>query len=85
MKDNNKSIPDAIESNITLSNTAHLPYISPEQTGRMNRTVDYRTDFYSLGIVFYELLTGKPPFVVEDPLGLIHSHIATPGAQGVAA
>jgi len=53
-----------------------LPYISPEQTGRMNRDVDYRTDFYSLGIVFYEMLTGKPPFVSGDPLELIHSHIA---------
>jgi serine/threonine protein kinase len=38
-----------------------LGYISPEQTGRMNRTVDYRTDFYSLGVVFYALLTGVPP------------------------
>ncbi|HEY9872196.1 MAG TPA: serine/threonine-protein kinase, partial [Candidatus Obscuribacterales bacterium] len=39
-----------------------LAYISPEQTGRMNRTLDYRTDFYSLGVTFYELLTGKLPF-----------------------
>ncbi len=53
-----------------------LPYISPEQTGRMNRSVDYRTDFYSLGATLYELLTSHPPFVSEDPLEIIHSHIA---------
>jgi len=53
-----------------------LAYISPEQTGRMNRGIDYRTDFYSLGITFYELLTGKLPFSGEDPIELVHSHIA---------
>ena len=53
-----------------------LAYLSPEQTGRMNRVVDYRTDFYSLGVTFYELLTGGLPFRSDDPLELIHSHIA---------
>ncbi|MGA9378947.1 MAG: AAA family ATPase, partial [Phormidium sp.] len=53
-----------------------LPYISPEQTGRMNRILDYRTDFYSLGITFYELLTGKLPFETNDDLELVHCHIA---------
>ncbi|TWH61895.1 trifunctional serine/threonine-protein kinase/ATP-binding protein/sensor histidine kinase [Dulcicalothrix desertica] len=53
-----------------------LGYISPEQTGRMNRLVDYRTDFYSLGVTFYELLTGKLPFVSNEPMELVHSHIA---------
>ncbi len=53
-----------------------LPYISPEQTGRMNRDLDYRTDLYSLGITFYEMLTGELPFNSTDPLELIHSHIA---------
>ncbi|WP_293133091.1 ATP-binding sensor histidine kinase [Microcoleus sp. bin38.metabat.b11b12b14.051] len=53
-----------------------LAYISPEQTGRMNRDLDYRTDFYSLGITFYEMLTGELPFNSTDPLELIHSHIA---------
>ncbi len=53
-----------------------LVYISPEQTGRMNRTVDYRTDFYSLGITFYELLTGQLPFYSDDSLEIVHSHIA---------
>jgi len=53
-----------------------LPYISPEQTGRMNRSLDYRTDFYSLGVTFYELLTGELPFPTRDALELIHCHIA---------
>ena len=53
-----------------------LPYISPEQTGRMNRPLDYRTDFYSLGVTFYELLTGQLPFESDEPLELVHSHIA---------
>ncbi|MDJ0677411.1 MAG: AAA family ATPase [Calothrix sp. MO_167.B42] len=53
-----------------------LAYISPEQTGRMNRAIDYRTDFYSLGITFYELLTGQLPFPVNDVLELMHCHIA---------
>ncbi len=54
----------------------NLGYISPEQTGRINRTIDYRTDYYSLGIVLYELLTGTLPFTSADPLELIHAHIA---------
>ncbi|WP_445240617.1 AAA family ATPase [Microcoleus vaginatus] len=53
-----------------------VAYISPEQTGRMNRTIDYRTDFYSLGITFYELLTGQLPFPTNDVLELVHCHIA---------
>ncbi|AUT01062.1 histidine kinase [Nostoc sp. CENA543] len=53
-----------------------LAYISPEQTGRMNRGIDYRTDFYSLGVTFYELLTGELPFASNDPMELVHSHLA---------
>ncbi len=53
-----------------------LPYISPEQTGRMNRSVDYRTDMYSLGVVFYEMLVGRRPFEATDPLELMHAHMA---------
>ncbi|MBD2296222.1 AAA family ATPase [Anabaena sphaerica FACHB-251] len=53
-----------------------LPYMSPEQTGRMNRGIDYRTDFYSLGVTFYELLTGQLPFISNNPLELVHCHLA---------
>ncbi|MCP4755400.1 MAG: AAA family ATPase, partial [Proteobacteria bacterium] len=51
-------------------------YISPEQTGRMNRPVDFRSDLYSLGVTFYELLAGRLPFDGRDPMELIHAHIA---------
>jgi len=53
-----------------------LAYISPEQTGRMNLSLDYRSDFYSLGVTFYQLLTHKLPFESNDPLELIHHHLA---------
>ena len=53
-----------------------LAYIAPEQTGRMNRGIDYRSDFYSLGVTLYELLTQKTPFSSTDPMELVHCHIA---------
>lgn len=53
-----------------------LAYISPEQTGRMNRGIDYRTDFYSLGATFYKLLTEQLPFKTTDAMELVHAHIA---------
>jgi len=53
-------------------------YMSPEQTGRMNRGVDHRSDLYSLGLVYYSLLTGALPFQASDPLEWVHSHIAQP-------
>ena len=53
-----------------------LAYIAPEQTGRMNRGVDYRSDFYALGVTFYELLTNRLPFETNDPMELVHCHIA---------
>ncbi|RJR46448.1 MAG: response regulator [Desulfobacteraceae bacterium] len=53
-----------------------LAYIAPEQTGRMNRSIDYRTDYYSMGATFYELFTGRKPFDVQDPIELIHCHMA---------
>ncbi|MGL6269336.1 MAG: AAA family ATPase, partial [Chitinophagaceae bacterium] len=65
LQPNSRELPDT-----------ELAYISPEQTGRMNRPLDYRTDLYSLGIVFYALLTGKPAFTSPDPMEMIHSHIA---------
>ncbi len=52
-----------------------LAYMSPEQTGRMNCALDYRTDFYSLGVTFYELLTGILPFETDDALELVHAHL----------
>lgn len=56
----------------------YLSYISPEQTGRMNRTLDYRTDFYTLGVTFYEMITGHRPFLSDDPMEIIHAHLARP-------
>jgi predicted ATPase/class 3 adenylate cyclase/tRNA A-37 threonylcarbamoyl transferase component Bud32 len=53
-----------------------VAYMSPEQTGRMNRSLDYRSDFYSLGATFYEMLTGRRPFDAEDMIALVHCHIA---------
>ncbi|QSQ27659.1 AAA family ATPase [Pyxidicoccus parkwayensis] len=58
-----------------------LPYMSPEQTGWMNRSVDSRSDLYALGVTFYELLTGRLPFDARDPLEWVHCHVArTPPA-----
>ena len=64
--------------NITNPNyiEGSLAYMSPEQTGRMNRSIDYRTDFYSLGVTFYEMLAGRLPFNSNNPMELVHSHIA---------
>ncbi len=53
-----------------------LPYMAPEQTGRMNRDIDYRTDYYTLGISFFEILTGKLPFEAKDALEWVHCHIS---------
>ncbi|MGC1951853.1 MAG: AAA family ATPase, partial [Gammaproteobacteria bacterium] len=54
----------------------NLAYLSPEQTGRMNRSLDYRSDFYSLGVTLYELFGRRLPFESSDPLELVHCHIA---------
>ncbi|OJT19961.1 hypothetical protein BO221_32675 [Archangium sp. Cb G35] len=62
-----------------------LPYISPEQTGRMDRLVDHRSDLYSLGATFYEMLTGQPPFTSPDPMELVHAHLARPPLPPVHA
>jgi PAS domain S-box-containing protein len=53
-----------------------LAYMAPEQTGRMNRSIDFRSDLYALGVTFYEMLTGTLPFTASDPIEWIHCHIA---------
>jgi histidine kinase len=53
-----------------------LAYCSPEQTGRMNHTVDFRADLYSLGVTFYEILAGALPFEASDAMGMVHAHLA---------
>ncbi|MES2073543.1 MAG: AAA family ATPase [Pseudomonadota bacterium] len=53
-----------------------LAYMAPEQTGRMNRSIDSRSDLYALGVTFYEMLTGSLPFTATDPMGWVHCHIA---------
>jgi predicted ATPase/signal transduction histidine kinase/tRNA A-37 threonylcarbamoyl transferase component Bud32 len=65
--------PEIRNSNI-LEGT--LAYISPEQTGRMNRAMDYRSDFYSFGAALYHMLTGAPPFTGQEAMELVHAHIA---------
>ena len=68
-----RQAPDAPE---TIAGT--LAYMAPEQTGRMNRSIDSRSDLYSLGVTFYQMLTGTLPFAASDPMELVHSHIARP-------
>ena len=55
-----------------------LAYMAPEQTGRMNRSIDSRSDLYALGVTLYEMLTGTLPFMASDPMELVHCHIARP-------
>jgi serine/threonine protein kinase len=57
-----------------------LAYMAPEQTSRMNRSMDSRSDLYALGVTFYEMLTGADPFTAADPMECVHCHIARPGS-----
>jgi predicted ATPase/class 3 adenylate cyclase len=67
---------DLAYSNVAEALELGLHYISPEQTGRMNRPIDFRSDLYSLGAVFYEMLTGSRLFKIEEPMELIHAQLA---------
>ena len=70
-----KNIPDPVYNNY---NQGDLSYMAPEQTGRVADIPDLRSDLYSLGIILYELLTSQHPFSTNDPLELVHAHIAMP-------
>ncbi|MGM0516091.1 MAG: diguanylate cyclase [Pseudomonadota bacterium] len=64
------------QSTMTTGMEDPLPYLSPEQTGRMNRELDYRSDYYSLGVTLFELLTGQRPFEADHVLEWAHRHIS---------
>jgi len=66
-----RQAPDPPE---TIAGT--FAYMAPEQTGRMNRSIDSRSDLYALGIIFYQMLTGTLPFVATDPIEWVHCHVA---------
>jgi serine/threonine protein kinase len=66
-----RQLPDPPE---TIAGT--LAYMAPEQTGRMNRSIDSRSDLYALGATFYQMLTGVLPFAAADPMELVHCHLA---------
>ena len=68
--------PNTVSSEDAAVPTGDWAYVSPEQTGRMNRPVDYRTDFYSVGVLLYRMLTGRLPFQANDALEWTHCHIA---------
>lgn len=79
MMDFNISTELTFETQDIVNTTAfegNLPYISPEQTGRLNRVLDARTDFYSLGVTFFEMLTGRLPFETSDVLEMVYCHLA---------
>ena len=71
-----RTLSGALPVSETQGLAGTLSYMSPEQTGRMNRPIDWRTDFYSLGAALYELFTGNLPFETTDALELVHAHIA---------
>jgi predicted ATPase len=76
---NERQAPEPPE---TIAGT--LAYMAPEQTGRMNRSIDARSDLYSLGVTFYQMLTGVLPFAASDPMEWVHCHIARQPAPPAA-
>jgi predicted ATPase/signal transduction histidine kinase len=69
---------------IAIEPVGALLYMAPEATGRLRRGPDERSDLYSLGAIFYEMLTGRPPFPATDPVELVHAHLArTPVAPAI--
>lgn len=71
-----EKIDEETELNAHRIRSENLPYIAPEQTGRTEQKVNFRTDLYALGAIFYEALSGSPPFIADNPLQFIHAHIA---------
>ncbi|HZU81302.1 MAG TPA: AAA family ATPase [Polyangiaceae bacterium] len=69
------------DAGATREQLGSLAYMSPEQTGRMNRELDYRSDYYSLGATLFELLTGRLPFEASDAMGWVHCHISKRAPQ----
>ncbi|AFY91705.1 PAS domain S-box [Chamaesiphon minutus PCC 6605] len=67
-----RETPELLSPDLLAGTLAYMP---PEQTGRMNRGIDYRSDFYAVGVTLYELLTGRLPFEERDPIELIHAHL----------
>lgn len=67
---------ESLKSSATSPFEGSLPYMSPEQTGRMNRVIDYRSDLYSLGVIFYEMLTGQLPLNAETQMEWVYAHLA---------
>jgi PAS domain S-box-containing protein len=74
------SLPESGPSDLSqlIGNTDAMAHVSPEQTGRINRGVDYRSDLYSLGVLLFHMLTGSYPLRAEDTVGWMHAHIALP-------
>lgn len=73
-----KVIKKEISENYSRADLMELRYISPEQTGKLSHMTDNRADLYALGVIYYELITGMLPFQSNDPMELIHAHLALP-------